>query len=54
MKLDIIVDFAVLLDRNILIMSLKKSKHKKNRIINAKDNRKLHVEGNLIIVHFLD
>ena len=53
MKLDTTVDFAMLLGRDNLIMGLKKIKHTKKRIINAKNNRKLHKKGNLIIVHFL-
>lgn len=48
------VDFSMLLDRDNLIKSLKKTKHSKMRIVNANDNRKLHKKGNLILVHFLD
>lgn len=54
MKLDIMVDFLMLLDGDNLIKGLKKIKYLKMRIVNVNDNRKLYKKGNLILVYFLD
>lgn len=46
MKLDIRVDFAILLDKDNLRMCLKKTRHTKKRIINAKNKKMFHKKGN--------
>ena len=48
MKLDIMVDFAISLDRDSLIRDLKKTKYTKKNTVSVKDNRKLHNKRNLI------